>query len=46
LARKIESALLLTYDERAVYGTLARARVKQFYSLDAAVDKWLALYQN
>lgn len=46
LARKLEAALALTDDERADYGMAARVRVKQLYSLDAAVDKWLSIYQN
>ena len=46
LARQIESALELTDDARASYGRAARQRIQERYSLDAAVEKWLALYET
>lgn len=46
LARRIEIALAMTDEERSRFGKAARERVQQLYSLDTAVEKWLALYQN
>ena len=46
LARRIEAALTLSFEERERIGRKARERVTRLYSLDAAVDKWLALYAN
>lgn len=43
LARALAVALMLPDDERQRIGEKARQRVQSLYSLDAMVDKWLAL---
>ncbi len=44
LALALGQALRLPDTEMASRGLLARQRVESYYSLDAAVDKWLNLY--
>ncbi len=46
LAAAISGALQLTDDQRAAYGRSARERIQELYSLDATVDKWLAIYKG
>lgn len=46
LAAAIDKALKLSPDQRANYGRSARKRVQELYSLDATVDKWLAIYKG
>ncbi|AZT84524.1 glycosyltransferase [Marinobacter sp. NP-4(2019)] len=46
LAAAINDALKLSPDQRAAYGQSARKRIREFYSLEATVDKWLAIYKG
>jgi glycosyltransferase involved in cell wall biosynthesis len=46
LAAAISDALQLTDDQAAACGRSARARIQDLYSLDATVDKWLAIYSG
>lgn len=46
LAHQLEKALAFTYEDRSRFGRAARERVKEIYSLDAVVDKWLTIYRN
>lgn len=44
LAARLRDALSMSVEERARHGSAARRRVQELFSLDATVDKWLALY--
>lgn len=46
LAAAIGDALQLSDDQRAGYGRSARERIQDLYSLEATVDKWLAIYNG
>ena len=46
LAAAISDALQLSDDQRAGYGRSARERIQDLYSLEATVDKWLAIYSG
>lgn len=45
LAKGLEHAMSLTEDKRKENGKLARMRVEKLFSLEASVNKWLALYE-
>lgn len=45
LAKGLEQAINLTEDQRKENGKLARKRVEELFSLEASVNKWLALYE-
>lgn len=45
LAKGLEQAMSLTEDQIRNNGKLARERVKKLFSLEASVNKWLALYE-
>lgn len=46
LAAAISDALQLSGAQRAALGRSARERIQELYSLDATVDKWLAIYKG
>lgn len=46
LASAINNALKLSPEQRKAYGRSARNRIRELYSLDATVDKWLAIYKG
>lgn len=45
LAKGLEQAMKLTEDQILNNGKLARERVEKLFSLEASVNKWLALYE-
>ncbi|WP_313390324.1 glycosyltransferase [Acinetobacter sp.] len=45
LAKGLEKAMSLTGDQIRNNGKLARERVEKLFSLEASVNKWLALYE-
>ena len=45
LAKGLEQAISLTGDQIRKNGKLARERVEKLFSLEASVNKWLALYE-
>lgn len=45
LAKGLEQAISLTGDQIRNNGKLARERVEKLFSLEASVNKWLALYE-
>lgn len=45
LAKGLEQAMSLTEDQIRNNGKLARERVEKLFSLEASVNKWLALYE-
>ncbi|ENV70865.1 glycosyltransferase [Acinetobacter towneri] len=45
LAKGLEQAMKLTEDQIRKNGKLARKRVEALFSLEASVNKWLALYE-
>ena len=45
LAKGLKQAINLTEDQRKENGKLARKRVEELFSLEASVNKWLALYE-
>lgn len=45
LVKALEMAMSLTKDQIRANGKLARQRVEELFSLDASVNKWLALYE-
>lgn len=46
LAKGLEQAMSLTEDQIRNNGKLARERVEKLFSLEASVNKWLALYET
>lgn len=46
LAAAINDALKLSPDQRTAYGQSARKRIRELYSLEATMDKWLAIYKG
>jgi glycosyltransferase involved in cell wall biosynthesis len=46
LAAAISHALKLSPEQRVARGQSSRARIEELYSLEATVDKWLAIYKG
>lgn len=46
LAAAISHALKLSPEQRVALGRSSRARIEELYSLEATVDKWLAIYKG
>lgn len=46
LASRLAEAILMPADQARKIGRQARQRVESFFSLDVAVDRWIALYEG